>query len=121
MEQFIPSGLQIPPNVDARSFILSLPALGPDQVPDGADTTMTTNGPDQVWFLVVAIICIAIPGIFMMLRLYTRLAIMRCLEPADCKLKSDQVVSRLTVNRFLVLSPCMMSRSPLTQDALADF
>jgi hypothetical protein len=46
---------------------------------------MTTDGPDQIWYLVVAIICIAIPGLFLILRVYTRLAIMRCLEPADCE------------------------------------
>ena len=46
---------------------------------------MTTDGPDQVWFLVVAILAIAIPGLCLILRVYTRLAIMRSLEPADCK------------------------------------
>ncbi|KAF3031147.1 hypothetical protein E8E11_000247 [Didymella keratinophila] len=83
MPQLIPEGLHIPPGVDARQFLLSLPAMSLDQIPRGADTTMTTDGPDQVWFLVVAIICIAVPGLFLMLRVYTRLAIMRCLEPAD--------------------------------------
>lgn len=85
MSQLIPSGVEIPPGVDARQFLLSLPALSADQIPRGADSTMTTDGPDQVWFLVVAIICIAIPGLFLILRVYTRLAIMRCLEPADCE------------------------------------
>lgn len=89
MPQLIPEGLQIPPGVDARQFLLSLPALGPDQIPKGADTTMTTNGPDQIWYLVVAIICIAVPGLFLILRVYTRLAIMRCLEPADCECEPD--------------------------------
>lgn len=84
MSRLIPYGLQIPPGVDARKFILALPAMSPDQIPEGADTAMTTDGPDQVWFLVVAILCIATPGLFLILRVYTRLAIMRCLEPADC-------------------------------------
>ncbi|KZM19257.1 hypothetical protein ST47_g9640 [Ascochyta rabiei] len=57
--------------------------MGSDQIPKGADTTMTINGPDQIWFLIVAIICIAIPGLFLVLRIYTKLAIMGCLEPAD--------------------------------------
>lgn len=85
MTQGIPPGVQIPPGMDQRQFLLSLPALGADQIPKDADTTMTLDGPDQVWFLVVAIICIAIPGLFLILRVYTRLAIMRCLEPADCE------------------------------------
>lgn len=85
MAQSVPPGVQIPPGVDQRQFMLSLPALGPDQIPRGADTTMTLDGPDQVWFLVVAIICIAIPGLFLIVRIYTRLAVVRSLEPADCE------------------------------------
>jgi hypothetical protein len=89
MSRLLPQGVQIPPGVDPRQFILSLPALSPDQIPKGADTTMTTDGPDQVWFLVVAILAIAIPGLCLILRVYTRLAIMRSLEPADCTCGSN--------------------------------
>lgn len=85
MSRLIPEGLQIPPGMDARQFMLSLPALGPDQIPRGSDTRMTTSGPDQIWFPVVAIICVVIPSLFLILRIYTRLAIVRCLEPADCE------------------------------------
>jgi hypothetical protein len=46
---------------------------------------MTTHGPDQKWFLVVAITCTAVPALFLMLRVYTRLAIVRSLEIADCE------------------------------------
>lgn len=59
--------------------------MGPDQIPAGADRTMTTIGPDQVWFLVVAITCIAVPALFLSLRVYTRLAIVGSFELADCK------------------------------------
>ncbi|KAF2035618.1 hypothetical protein EK21DRAFT_41916, partial [Setomelanomma holmii] len=52
--------------------------------PPGADTTMTTHGPDQVWYVVVAVTCIAIPALFLTMRIYTRLAIVRSLEMADC-------------------------------------
>lgn len=85
MSQFLPEGFQIPPGVDARQFLLSLPGLPPDQIPKGSDTTMTTTGPDQVWLTVVAIVCIVIPTIFLILRIYTRLAIVRSFEPADCE------------------------------------
>lgn len=103
----IPEGLVIPPGVDPRQFSLSLPAMGPDQIPKGADTKMTTDGPDQVWFLVVAIICIAVPGLFLILRVYTRMAIMRCLEPADCEYDTAELLPMLTGNRLLVFGICM--------------
>ena len=111
----IPEGLVIPPGVDPRQFSLSLPAMGPDQIPKGADTKMTTDGPDQVWFLVVvalffissSIICIAVPGLFLILRVYTRMAIMRCLEPADCEYDTAELLPMLTGNRLLVFGICM--------------
>ena len=99
--------------MDPRQFLLSLPAMTPDQIPKGADTTMTTDGPDQVWFLVVAIICIAVPGLFLILRVYTRMAIMRCLEPADCKYDQVVLVLALTFHRFLVLGFCMTDQCSL--------
>ena len=67
--------------IDERTFALSLPAM---IAPPGADRTMTLDGPDQVWFLVVGILCIAIPGLFLMLRVYTKMAVVRSLEIADC-------------------------------------
>lgn len=86
MAAIIPPGLQVPPGIDPREFYLQLPALGPAQIPPGADTTMTTSGPDQIWYLVVAVTCIALPALFLMIRLYTRLAIFKSLELVDCKL-----------------------------------
>jgi hypothetical protein len=100
----IPDNLQVPPGMNPRQFLISLPAMNTDQIPKGADTTMTTDGPDQVWFLVVAIICIAVPGLFLILRVYTRMAIMQCLEPADCKYDRIVLVLALTFDRFLTLS-----------------
>lgn len=77
--------LGIPPNVDPRPILLALPGMMGDAVPPGADRTMTVDGPDQNWFLVAAIACIASAGIFLMIRIYTKLAIVRSLELADCK------------------------------------
>lgn len=85
MAGLIPPGLQVPPGMDPRDFYLQLPALGPAQIPYGADTTMTTTGPDQVWYLVVAVTCIAVPAFFLMIRVYTRLTIFKSFEIADCK------------------------------------
>ena len=84
MAGLIPPGLQVPPGMDPIEFYLQLPAMGPAQIPPGAETSMTTNGPDQVWFLVVAVTCIAVPAFFLMMRLYTRLAIFKSLELTDC-------------------------------------
>jgi hypothetical protein len=85
MAGLIPPGLVPPTGVDPMEFYLQLPALNPKHAPKGADMTMTTDGPDQVWFLVVAVTCIAVPALFLSLRVYTRLAIFRSLEAADCK------------------------------------
>ena len=76
----------IPPGMDQRQFLLSLPAMDSDQIPPGENRTMTPHGPDQVWFLVTAVTCVVVPGLFLILRLYTKLAIVRSLELADCKL-----------------------------------
>lgn len=85
MAGLIPPGLEVPSGMNPTDFYLQLPALGPAQVPPGADTTMTLTGPDQVWFLVVAVTCTAIPAFFLMMRLYTRIAIFKSLELTDCK------------------------------------
>jgi flagellar biosynthesis protein FliP len=79
-------GIEVPPGMDPMQYLLSLPALASSQIPEGADTNMTTNSPDQVWYLVVAIVCAAVPTLFWLLRMYTRLIVVRSLEPADCKL-----------------------------------
>jgi flagellar biosynthesis protein FliP len=78
-------GIEVPPGMDPVQYLLSLPALASSQIPEGADTNMTTNSPDQVWYLVVAIVCAAVPTLFWLLRMYTRLIVVRSLEPADCK------------------------------------
>lgn len=77
--------LGIPPNVDPRPILLRLPAMMGDAVPPGADRTMTLDAPAQNWFLAVAIACIAFSGIFLIMRVYTKLAIVRSFELADCK------------------------------------
>jgi hypothetical protein len=87
MAGLIPPGLQIPPGMDRIDFYLQLPAMAPAKVPAGADRTMTTTGPEQVWFLVVAITCTAVPALFLSLRVYTRLAIVGSFELADCKFR----------------------------------
>src|SRR5688500_11681042 len=74
--------LPVPTSADMLELLLRMPAL---KAPAGADKTMTTSGPDQVWYLVVAITCIAVPGLFLAIRIYTKISIVRKIEPADCK------------------------------------
>jgi hypothetical protein len=85
MSGLIPPGIEVPAGVDPIAFYLQLPAMSPAQAPAGSDMTMTVNGPDQVWFVVVAVTCTAVPAMFLSLRVYTRLAIFRGFELADCK------------------------------------
>lgn len=83
--QIDPSKLDLPQGVDPIAFLLSMPAFSEDQIPPGADRKMTLDGPDQFWFLFVAITCIAIPGLFLIVRVYTKAAIVKSFELADCK------------------------------------
>jgi hypothetical protein len=108
MDGLVPTGLQLPPGVDPMEFYLQIPAMAPTQAHAGADMTMTTNGPDQVWYLVVAITCTVVPAIFLGLRIYTRLAIERRLELADCKYKLEVLQMRSMANdlRLSVLIIC---------------
>jgi hypothetical protein len=72
--------------------MLAARALKP---PPGADTTMTLDSPEQVWFLIVAITCIAIPGLFLIVRIYTKLAVVRRFEIADCMLHNHSAMRYL--------------------------
>ncbi|KAJ4294326.1 hypothetical protein N0V90_008016 [Kalmusia sp. IMI 367209] len=77
------AALGIPPSVDPMPILLNLPAMMGDAVPPGANMTMTLDDPDQNWFLIVAITCIAAAGLFLIIRVYTKLAIVRSFELAD--------------------------------------
>jgi hypothetical protein len=105
MAGLIPPGLQIPPGMSRIEFYLQLPAMASDKVPAGADRTMMTNAPEQVWFLVVAVTCTAIPALFLSLRVYTRLAIVGSFELADCKFYANAGFEQmLTLSDFLFLA-----------------
>ena len=82
----IAAALGLPPGPDYKPLLLTFPAMVDEKsIPPGADRTMTVDGPDQIWFLVVAILCISFSGIFLMIRVYTKLAVVRSFELADCK------------------------------------
>jgi hypothetical protein len=103
--QSIPPELaKLPPELQ-REYILASAAMRGAAIPKGADMTMTTDGPDQIWFLVVAITCIATSGLFLMVRIYTKLAVVRSFEPADCEL--------LTLLLMCLISLLTLQRVPL--------
>lgn len=79
--------------MDRTTFLLGLPAFLPDAIPPGADKTMTLDGPDQFWYLLVAIMCIAIPGLFLLIRIYTKAVIVRSFEVADCESSGAELVT----------------------------
>ncbi|KAJ4357946.1 uncharacterized protein N0V89_002523 [Didymosphaeria variabile] len=107
------AALGIPPNVDPRPILLALPGMMGDAVPIGADRTMTLDAPDQNWFLIVSILCIAFAGIFLMIRVYTKLAIVKSFELADCEcflksvslgLNTDMLIDFLFLTFPLILA-----------------
>jgi hypothetical protein len=77
--------VDIPSNVDLRPILLAMPGMTGDAVPPGADRTMTLDAPDQNWFLIVAILCVTFAGLFLIVRVYTKLAIVGSFELADCE------------------------------------
>jgi hypothetical protein len=79
--QLLPN-IEPPPGVDPMEFFLNLPAL---TAPEGADTTMTLTDMCQAWYVVTAVTCIAIPGMFLMLRIYTKVAIVKSFDITDCE------------------------------------
>jgi len=98
--------LDVPPGVDPVDYVLLLPALKPPARAD-IDITMTIKGPDQVWYVVAAVLCISLPALFLALRVYTRLAIVGCLEWADCTYAKCSTSCSLTRFRLSIPSLCV--------------
>ncbi|KAF2185470.1 hypothetical protein K469DRAFT_631985, partial [Zopfia rhizophila CBS 207.26] len=83
------------------TLLLASPAL---DAPPGADTRMTAYSRDQVWFWLAFGLCIAIPGLFLLVRLYTKLVIVRKLDEADSfiLLGYPFIIAEAIVGRFMV-------------------
>lgn len=60
--------------------LLAQPALNP---PPGVERHMSTKSQEQQYFVLGAVFCIAIPGIVVVLRVYTKLTIIRKWDAAD--------------------------------------
>lgn len=68
--------------VPSSAQLLLLPAL---QAPPGADTYFTLHSSVQVYDRVTIALCIALPGILILLRAYTKLVVVKKVDIADCK------------------------------------
>lgn len=62
--------------------LLAGPALPP---PPGVIAHFSRTSPDQKWFYICVPLFTIIPGIFILLRLYTKLKIVRKLDLSDCE------------------------------------
>jgi hypothetical protein len=67
---------------DAPDELLWSPTMEP---PNGTEAVMSTTSPDQVWWFVSVPIMIIIPAIFVAIRFYAKLRIVRKFDPADCE------------------------------------
>ena len=75
---------------------LQEPAL--DTPPGVLSQFPTTHSHDQVWFYVCATLSAVVPGTLLMLRLYTKLRVVRKVELTDCAVSPPKVVpSSLTM------------------------
>lgn len=71
------------------------PALPP---PHGGVPFLPNSSEEQVWFFVCVSFCTVISGTFLLLRLYTKLCVVRQADPTDCSFLSlTQASSILTV------------------------
>lgn len=69
---------------DQLEHILSEPAL---HHPPGVISNLSwkEHAHEQKWFYIVVTLCHCIPGIFLLLRLYTKIVVVRKLEFVDCE------------------------------------
>ena len=56
------------------------------RTPPGVVPHLTNSSEDQKWYYVGVVTCLVIAGIFVVLRFYTKLRIIRRTDLSDCKL-----------------------------------
>lgn len=70
---------------DAPDELLWSPTMEP---PNGSEAVMSTTSPEQVWWFVSVPIMIIVPAIFVAIRFYAKLRIVRKFDLADCEIPS---------------------------------
>lgn len=62
---------------------LEMAAMDP---PPGVEPHFVTSDPTAIkWYYFAAVMCVVVPGLLLLLRLYTRLRIIRKVDSTDCK------------------------------------
>lgn len=69
--------------------LLDGPALTP---PNGVIPNVTNQSEEQRWYYVAASFCTVFPGALLLLRLYTKLHIMRKVDLTDCSLLYSKLI-----------------------------
>jgi hypothetical protein len=75
---------------DLPPYILDSPALS---APPGVTPVLSRTSPEQIWFFICVPLFTIVPGIFMILRFYTKAKIIRKIDWVDCKYMFLAVVS----------------------------
>ena len=75
---------------------LQLPAL--DTPPGVVSFFPTTHSDDQAWYYVCATLCAVVPGSLVLLRLYTKLRIVRKVDVTDGSIAPSRLVALFLMN-----------------------
>lgn len=77
----VPSGkIALPPSV--IEFLLDQPAL---KTPPGAIQHLDNHADDAYWWYICVVLSMTVAGIFVLIRFYTKIFIVRKFEAADCE------------------------------------
>ena len=81
-------GAAIPTPTPSMQDLLNAPALDP---PEGVTRTMTFYPPEQAGYYTFIALCGIVPGAFLVMRLYTKIQIVRRMDVTDCMAVSVSV------------------------------
>ena len=68
----------------------------------------TTYSNEQLWFYVAAPLCAVVPGILLLLRLYTKMCIVRNVDLIDCSLPQFRVIVSARFLLTVVYRSCLV-------------
>lgn len=68
--------------------LLEGPALTP---PNGVIPSVTNRSDEQHWYYVCVSFCTVVPGVLLLLRLYTKLRIVRKVDLTDCPIQPSKL------------------------------
>jgi hypothetical protein len=80
---------------DAPQDLLDGPA---HKAPPGVIVHLSRTSPEQKWYFICVPLFTVIPGIFLILRLYTKIKIIRKLDLTDCKHHTHGTITALRID-----------------------